>query len=65
MKFEQLERFSIVVTRGIKHEYKWWPIAELGYRYVYVVAVVLAPGFVVRFELGSIKLLLNVKSTYY
>ena len=48
MKFEQLERFSVVVTHGIKHEYKWWPIMELGCRYIFVTSVILSPGYVVR-----------------
>lgn len=47
VKFEQLERFSTVVTHGIKHEYKWWPIVELGCRYIFVTSVVLSPGHVV------------------
>lgn len=44
-KFEQLERFEQVVTHGIKHEFKWWPIMELGCRYVFVTSVVLTPGY--------------------
>lgn len=47
VKFEQLERFSLVIAHGIKHEYKWWPIMELGCRYVFVVLVVALPGYVV------------------
>ena len=59
---EKLERFSNVLTHGIKAEYRWWPIAELGYRFIFVTSVVLSPGVVCR-EL-SIHRLSYIASTY-
>ena len=47
VKFEQLEKFSIVITCGIKEEYKWWPVLELGCRYIFVTTVILNPAHVV------------------
>lgn len=47
VKFEQLEKFSIVITCGMKEKYKWWPIMELGYRYIFVTSAILNPAHVV------------------
>lgn len=53
IKFERLERLFGVITRGIKEEYKWWPIVELGCRFIFVAAVILSSGVVVSLHTST------------
>lgn len=40
---ERVEKLTVAITEGLKH--KWWPIMELGCRFVFITLVVLTPGY--------------------
>jgi hypothetical protein len=45
LSFAKLEPFSVALTKGFKKQYsRWWPVADLACRYIFVVTVVLSVG---------------------
>ena len=40
----KLEPFSFALAKGFKEKYRWWPIMDMGCRYLFVIVVVCAVG---------------------
>ena len=50
----KIEECAVVLSSGIKEEYKWWPVFELCSRFIFVLVVIQFAGFLVHNDISEL-----------